>query len=79
MAKRTISKKERQELDLKGIAIIIAVVAIAYLLYTNMLALLVATFGTLILIIVILVVGAYFVLPRLGIAGLTALLSFGRK
>ena len=79
MAKRTTNKRERKELDLKGIAIIIAVIAVAYILYTNMLAILIATFGTIILVIIALVVGAYFVLPRLGITGLAALLSLGKK
>ena len=79
MAKRTTNKRERKELDLKGIAIIIAVIAVAYILYTNMLAILIATFGTIILVIIALVIGAYFVLPRLGITGLAALLSLGKK
>lgn len=78
MVRRTIHKGQG-ELNLKGIAVIIAVIAVAWILYTNILALLIATFGTLILIVVILVVGAYFILPRLGITGLAALLSLGKK
>lgn len=78
MVRRTIHKGQG-ELNLKGIAVIIAVIAVAWILYTNILALLIATFGTLILVVVILVVGAYFILPRLGITGLAALLSLGKK
>ncbi len=78
MAKRT-TKERKPELDIKGIAILIAVIAVAYILYTNVLAILIATVGTIILIIVALVIGAYFVLPRLGITGLAALLSLGKK
>ena len=79
MAKRTTQKKERKELDLKGIATILAVVAVAYLLITNIQWLIAAIMGSLILVVIILVVGAYFVLPRLGITGLAALLSLGKK
>lgn len=79
MVKKAIKKKENKELDLKGIAIILAVVALAYILYINIVPLLIAAFGTLILVVIILVIGAYFVLPRLGITGLAALLSLGKK
>ena len=79
MAKRSIQKREKKELDLKGIAIILAVVAAAYILYINLLPLLIGLIGTVVLVIIILVIGAYFVLPRLGITGLAALLSLGKK
>lgn len=79
MAKRTYTKRESKELDLKGIATILAVVAVAYLLITNIQWLIAAIMGSLILVVIILVVGAYFVLPRLGITGLAALLSLGKK
>ena len=79
MAKRTTNKRERKELDLKGIAIILAVIAAAWILYTNIAWLIAAIMGSFILVVIILVVGAYFVLPRLGITGLAALLSLGKK
>ena len=78
MAKRT-PHKGKGELDLKGVAILIGVIAAAWILYTNIAWLIAAIMGSIILVIVILVIGAYFVLPRLGITGLAALLSLGKK
>lgn len=78
MAKRK-SQKGRPELDVKGIAILIGVIAAAVIIYQYLIPVLLGLGIVLVIGLVILIVGAYFVLPRLGIAGLTALLSFGRK
>lgn len=74
MAKRA-NKRKRQELNWQGIAILVGVVALAYILYTNLLTLIIATFGTVIVLAIIVIVGAYFILPRIGITGLAALLN----
>lgn len=78
MAKRT-SRNGKKELDVKGNVMIIVALAVVYIIYSNLQMLLAAIFGSAILVIIILIVGAYFIIPRLGIAGLAALLNFGKK
>ncbi|MDD5454001.1 MAG: hypothetical protein PHW62_00675 [Candidatus Ratteibacteria bacterium] len=73
MAKRTNNKREQKELNFKGIALLIAVAAVAYILYTNMLAILVGSFLTIIIVLVVIMVGAYFILPAIGVGGIAAL------
>jgi len=86
MANKRIVKRERKELDIKGIAILIAVAAAAYFLHTYMQTILIGGFLTLIVMIVIVVVGAYFILPAIGATGIAALfgglgglIGFGKK
>jgi len=78
MAKR-IGRSGKKELDVKGIVLIIIALAVVYIIYTNLTMLIAALLGSTILVIIILIVGAYFIIPRLGIAGLAALLNFGKK
>ena len=78
MAKRT-SHKGKGELNIKGVAILIGVIAAAVIIYQYIIPVLLGLGLLLVIGLVILVVGAYFVLPRLGITGLAALLSLGKK
>ncbi len=78
MAKR-IPHKGKGELDIKSIAILIGIIAAAVIIYQYLIPVLLGLGIVLVLGLVILVVGAYFVLPRLGITGLAALLSLGKK
>ena len=72
MAKRNGSNRSK-ELNIKGIAILVAVVAAAVILYQNILALFVGLGLTIIIVLVVIVVGAYFVLPAIGAGGIAAL------
>jgi hypothetical protein len=74
MARRA-TRGKRQELNWNGIAMVIGVLAAAYLLYTFLLPLLIVSFVALIIVVIIAVIGAYFILPKLGITGLAALLN----
>jgi len=75
-------RQSKQETDYKGIALVIIALAIFYVLVYHFLALVIVGSLSIIFVIAVVIVGAYFILPAIGIegiAGLAALIGLGRS